>query len=317
MAADPGRPRVTVYDDTDSPTRGERIELSARVLANWVAKAANLLRDDLDAGPGSVVLLDLPPHWRTLYWALAAWSVGACVEVPAHRTTADAGPGRRARGRPGTPVADVVVTDAVDVAAAADEAVLVTLAALARSATRRRCPPASVDEARELATHGDVFDAWEEPDGSDPALRAAGEVDAYADLVAAPGPAGGPQRVHTDTTDTAAFLRLALAVWAADGSLVVTRGRARARRARRRAWRPRASPAPADGPSPGRECADGCSGNHVRTHGGEGASGQRGIRASTAFQVTVPTTPVWVSLAAFWSALTAASVLGPEASRRP
>ena len=30
--------------------------------------------------------------------------------------------------------------------------------------------------------------------------------------------------MHTGTTDTAAFLRLALAVWAADGSLVVTRG---------------------------------------------------------------------------------------------
>ena len=102
VAADPGRPRVTVYDDTDSPTRGERIELSARVLANWVAKAANLLRDDLDAGPGSVVLLDLPPHWRTLYWAFAAWSVGACVEVPAHRSGADAGPAgdRRRRDAP-------------------------------------------------------------------------------------------------------------------------------------------------------------------------------------------------------------------------
>ena len=99
MAADPGRPRVTVYDDTDSPTRGERIELSARVLANWVAKAANLLRDDLDAGPGSVVLLDLPPHWRTLYWAFAAWSVGACVEVPdaPHHARMPARP--RARGR--------------------------------------------------------------------------------------------------------------------------------------------------------------------------------------------------------------------------
>ena len=93
----PRPPRVTVYDDTDSPTRGERIELSARVLANWVAKAANLLRDDLDAGPGSVVLLDLPPHWRTLYWAFAAWSVGACVEVPAHRTT------RGCRSRPPRP----------------------------------------------------------------------------------------------------------------------------------------------------------------------------------------------------------------------
>ena len=184
VAADPGRPRVTVYDDTDSPTRGERIELSARVLANWVAKAANLLRDDLDAGPGSVVLLDLPPHWRTLYWAVAAWSVGACVEVPAHRTTVDAGPGP-APAAATNAAADVVVTDAVDVAAAADEAVLVTLAALARSAAGP-VPTGVVDEARELATHGDVFDGWDEPDGSDPALRSAGGVIVYADLVAAP-----------------------------------------------------------------------------------------------------------------------------------
>ncbi len=220
MASDPGRPRVTVYDDTDSPTRGERIELSARVLANWVAKAANLLRDDLDAGPGSVVLLDLPPHWRTLYWAFAAWSVGACVEVPAHRTGVDAGPGR-APAAVTSAAPDVVVTDAVDVAAAADEAVLVTLAGLARAAAGP-VPAGVVDEARELATHGDVFDAWDDPDPSDPALRTPDAVVTYADLV--PTPAGTAQRVHTATTDTAAFLRLALAVWAADGSLVVTRG---------------------------------------------------------------------------------------------
>jgi uncharacterized protein (TIGR03089 family) len=223
VAADPGRPRVTVYDDTDSPTRGERIELSARVLANWVAKAANLLRDDLDAGPGSVVLLDLPPHWRSLYWAFAAWSVGACVEVPANRTSADAGPGLMPPAVTHVP-ADVVVTDAVDVAEAADEAVLVTLAGLARSAPGP-VPAGVVDEARELATHGDLFDGGDEPHGIAPALRARGRVDTYADLVTeAAVPTGGPQRLHTDTNDTAAFLRLALAVWAADGSLVVTRG---------------------------------------------------------------------------------------------
>ena len=106
VASDPGRPRVTVYDDTDGPTRGERVELSARVLANWVAKAANLLQDDLDAGPGTTVRLALPPHWRTLYWAFAAWSVGACVDVRDDDgsgadvlVTDDPGPrrGRRAR----------------------------------------------------------------------------------------------------------------------------------------------------------------------------------------------------------------------------
>ncbi len=220
VSADPGRPRITVYDDTDSPTRGERIELSARVLANWVAKAANLLRDDLDAGPGSVVLLDLPPHWRTLYWAFAAWSVGACVEVPAHRTSADAGDGP-ASSAATTAGPDVVVTDAVVVAAAAPEAVLVTLAALARSAAGA-VPAGVVDEARELATHGDVFDGWSEPGGSEPALRAAGALLTYADLPT--GSTGGPQRVHTGTTDTALLLRLALTVWAADGSLVLSRG---------------------------------------------------------------------------------------------
>ena len=229
VEADPGRPRITVYDDTDGPTRGERIELSARVLANWVAKAANLLRDDLDVGTGSVVRLDLPPHWRTAYWALAAWSVGACVEVPAHRTS-DAGDGASAPG-----LADVVVTDAVDLAAAADEAVLVTLAALARSSVVP-VPSGVVDEARELATHGDLFDPDDEPDPDAPALRAGAPgspgsgATAFRDLV--PLPTSGRDhsvdagaRVHTSTADTAAFLRLALAAWAADGSLVLTRGR--------------------------------------------------------------------------------------------
>ncbi|MFL6080735.1 MAG: TIGR03089 family protein [Ornithinibacter sp.] len=226
VASDPGRPRITVYDDTDSPTRGERIELSARVLANWVAKAANLLRDDLDVGEGSVVLLDLPPHWRTLYWAFAAWSVGACVEVPAHRTSGDAGQGP-APSAAGAIVPDVVVTDAVGVAAAATEAVLVTLAALARSAAGP-VPAGVVDEARELATHGDVFDGWAQPDGSEPALRAAGVLLTYADLPTgssgSSGSTGAPQRIHTGTPDTAQLLRLALSVWAADGSLVLTRG---------------------------------------------------------------------------------------------
>jgi len=44
---------LAVYaPDAPGPSQGERIELSGRVLANWVAKAANLLQDDLDAGPG-------------------------------------------------------------------------------------------------------------------------------------------------------------------------------------------------------------------------------------------------------------------------
>ena len=224
VAADPGRPRITVYDDTESATRGERIELSARVLANWVAKGANLLRDDLDVGGGSVVQLDLPPHWRSLYWALAAWSVGAAVDVPARRRP-DAG-GAAAAADSGDAGVDVVVTDAVDVASAATasgaDVVFVTLAALARSATVP-VPAGAVDEARELATHGDVFDAWDEPDPSDVALRSDGDGETtYAAVV--PEAVARGERVHTSTADTAAFLRLALEVWAGDGSLVLSRG---------------------------------------------------------------------------------------------
>ena len=224
VVADSGRPRITVYDDTGSATRGERIELSARVLANWVAKGANLLRDDLDVGGGSVVQLDLPPHWRSLYWALAAWSVGAAVDVPARRRP-DAG-GAAAAADSGDAGVDVVVTDAVDVASAATasgaDVVFVTLAALARSATVP-VPAGAVDEARELATHGDVFDAWDEPDPSDVALRLLGDGETtYAAVV--PEAAARGERLHTSTADTAAFLRLALEVWAGDGSLVLSRG---------------------------------------------------------------------------------------------
>jgi uncharacterized protein (TIGR03089 family) len=201
LASDPGRPRVTVYDDSDGPTNGERVELSARVIANWVSKAANLLQDELDAGPGTVVALALPPHWRAAYWALAAWSVGATVDL---RPDADA---------------DVVVTDDPGRTDDAPAAVVVTLAALARSAASP-VPAGAVDEARELATHPDVFDAWDSPAPGDPALVTTGGATSFADLV----PEGSPGRWHTGTDDPAAFLRLLLAAWAGDGSVVLTRG---------------------------------------------------------------------------------------------
>lgn len=67
---DPG-PRLTWYGGD-----GERIELSARTLTTWVAKTANLLVEEFDAGPGSTLRLDLPAHWKTVVWYLAALAVG-------------------------------------------------------------------------------------------------------------------------------------------------------------------------------------------------------------------------------------------------
>jgi uncharacterized protein (TIGR03089 family) len=73
LRADPVGPRITYYDDTT----GERIELSAATLANWAAKTANLLRDELAAGPGSRVAILLPAHWQTAAVLFGVWWIGA------------------------------------------------------------------------------------------------------------------------------------------------------------------------------------------------------------------------------------------------
>ena len=72
---EPATPLVTSYDDAT----GERVELSATTLANWVAKTANLLQEEFDVAPGSTVALALPVHWQTAAVLLGAWSCGAAV----------------------------------------------------------------------------------------------------------------------------------------------------------------------------------------------------------------------------------------------
>lgn len=217
LRSDSAKPRITTYDDTDGPTRGERIELSARVLSNWVSKAANALQEEFDIAPGSVVHLDLPPHWRTAYWALATWSVGAAVSV--------SGPGA-ARAAPAAEQPDLLVTADPEAAATSDSpAVLVTLAGLARAATVP-VPHGVMDEAKELSTYGDQFDPWEEATDDDPALIVGGARTAYGDLVLPQ--ASSAERRHLTTTGTADFLTTSLALWAADGSVVLSRGEASA-----------------------------------------------------------------------------------------
>ena len=135
LASDPGRPRLTCYDDAPGPTHGERIELSAKVLANWVSKAGNMLQDDLDGAPATTVGLDLPAHWRAFYWALAAWSVGATVVVGNGADTCDV----------------VVTTDHQTAAQVAENAGLPVLVSLPMlSAANLDAPRDVVDEAREL-----------------------------------------------------------------------------------------------------------------------------------------------------------------------
>ncbi|NUR14702.1 MAG: TIGR03089 family protein [Dermatophilaceae bacterium] len=210
LAADPGRPRLTWYDDEPGPTAGERIELSARVLANWVSKAANLLQDDAAAGPGTTVGLDLPAHWRSLYWALATWSVGATVVVG-----------------PEAPGADVLVTQSPDAAAEhGGDTVLVALPALARSHPEAGAAPGAVDEARELSTHGDLFAPMADPEPGDVALVGPGSGaggTAYGDVVVGDPSWGEAPRVVVGG-ELERVLRHSLAAWSAEGSVVLVRG---------------------------------------------------------------------------------------------
>jgi hypothetical protein len=68
-------PFVTFYDDVT----GERTELSYATFANWTAKTANLLAEELDVGPGDAVLAALGTSWTTAAIAFACWQMGACV----------------------------------------------------------------------------------------------------------------------------------------------------------------------------------------------------------------------------------------------
>jgi uncharacterized protein (TIGR03089 family) len=75
LRRDGSRPFLTAYDDGS----GERVELSVATTANWVAKTANYLADELGVEPGDTVGVLLPLHWQAAVVVLACWSAGAVV----------------------------------------------------------------------------------------------------------------------------------------------------------------------------------------------------------------------------------------------
>lgn len=86
LAADPGQPLVTFYDDAS----GERTELSVKTYANWVSKTANLYVDELMLDPGEALRVDLPPHWLGPVFLGAAWTCG--LELADEAAVAVVGP---------------------------------------------------------------------------------------------------------------------------------------------------------------------------------------------------------------------------------
>ena len=213
VADDPTAPRLTFYGASYERS-GERVELSARVLSTWVAKTANLLEEEFEVGPGSVVALDLPAHWRTLVFQLAVWSTGAAV------ATGAGGP------------ADVLVSaDARVLAAPARaERIAVSLAPLATS-FGADVPAGVLDYARVVTGYGDAHVPLAEPGPEDPALAppdasgGSGGALTHAGLLAAAAEAGAAWpvgvRLLTDA-GPADVVRGPLAAWARTGSLVLT-----------------------------------------------------------------------------------------------
>jgi uncharacterized protein (TIGR03089 family) len=159
LRADPARPLLTFYDDAT----GERTELSVATFANWVAKSANLLRDDLDAQPGTTLAVALPVHWQAAVVLQSSWALGLEVLSPA---------------RDGTPpAADITVTsyDAVDaglLGSPAGELVVLGLGPLGLARADRPPPPGhALDFDREVHAHGDRFAPGSPLDPERTALR--------------------------------------------------------------------------------------------------------------------------------------------------
>ncbi len=75
LAAEPARPFVTYYDEAS----GERSELSAKSLANWVAKTHHLLVDELGLGVGDTARLALPAHWISVPILLGCLTAGLAL----------------------------------------------------------------------------------------------------------------------------------------------------------------------------------------------------------------------------------------------
>ena len=153
---DPAAPVLTHYDDST----GERVEVSATTLGNWVAKTANLLQDEFDVGPGRTVAVVLPVHWQTAAVLLAVWGCGAAV-----LDTAAEDDGRLAE-------ADVVLA-AQDRLPALEELDLPDLLGLALhplgAGMTGYAGPAR-DFALEVRAQGDVFTPYEQPDPAGPGL---------------------------------------------------------------------------------------------------------------------------------------------------
>ncbi|MGJ9413458.1 TIGR03089 family protein [Aeromicrobium sp. CF4.19] len=191
--SDPARPLLTL----DDRATGERVELSAVTTANWVAKTANLLVDELDAEPGTRVRLGLPSHWLRHVWLLSAWTVGATV-VDADADIGVSGPELQAQEQ---------------------HRVAASLRPL--GARFSEPPPGFLDLGVEVPGQGDDFVALDPPTPDTAAMDVDGLRGTHADLLAGATPTA--ERVLVEPGSVAHDARLLVDLLLGGGSLVLVR----------------------------------------------------------------------------------------------
>jgi uncharacterized protein (TIGR03089 family) len=193
----PGRPFVTYYD----LATGERTELSGTTTANWVAKTANLLVDELDAESGTRIEVALPTHWLRTVWILAAWAAGGTI-VDAEGDVFVAGP------------------DTVEHPSPARHRVASAL--LPFAAPFPTSPPGVVDLGAALPGQPDAFFPFDEPTDDVQAVDLVDLALTYGELGAGAPPVSSRSLLTPGTLarDVTATLAAALG----GGSIVLVRG---------------------------------------------------------------------------------------------
>lgn len=220
--ANPNSPLLTFYDDAT----GERVELSATTLDNWIAKTANLLGDGLVTEPGERIAIWLPTHWQGAVWMLAAWSAGLVVEfdTPTNCAVVVCGPHN---------------LDAA-VETGARDTVALSLRPLGAPFTEP-LPAGVTDYGAEVLAYGDHFTPIVPASASDPALVRAGNTMDGAALCAAAHARASELELDSRTrllttanpTDESGYLDALLAPLAAHASIVLVRNLVPDRQAQR------------------------------------------------------------------------------------
>jgi len=206
LRTDPTVPLLTFYDDST----GERAELSAKSLGNWVAKTHFLLLDGLGLTVGEQAAVRLPVHWLAAPILLGSWFAG--LEV----LSSPAGP---------VPVGFADAAALEERPLAADELYAVSLLSMARPDVP---PPGAEDFTSAVRPMPDAWSGVRAQAGpADPGLDGASRAELVAAGLAAAdrlGLGAGGRLLWTGSgTGPAGWISWLLAPLAVGGSVVLVR----------------------------------------------------------------------------------------------